>query len=337
MKRGTSGLSCLVGIDKPVGMSSHDVVNRARRIFGEKRVGHMGTLDPMASGALLVCIGPATRLNPYMAIQDKRYEFKVLFGAATDTDDAEGEIIRTGPVPDEVLDPFFAQSFVQNLQGSHRQIPPVYSAIKVKGERSYKAARAGNIIELDARPIEIYEAALLGIEEASDGRSCSWDVAVHVSKGTYIRSLARDIGNALNVPAHVGALRRTELGPLDVATCHSLETLESLGEAAALDPVVLLGYRLVFARDEAARAVSNGAALPRDGLTCFSYPQLPSGVGGCSCTSGLLESEEPFGQDEILSVIVDNKLAGLYRYDNATHSLKPECIFAVGVSRGRDI
>lgn len=297
----------------------------------------MGTLDPLASGALLVCVGPATRLNPYIAVQDKRYEFTVLFGASTDTDDAEGSVIRTASVPDEVLDPFFAQSFVQGLVGKHCQVPPAYSAVKVKGERSYKAARAGNIIELDARPVEIYEATLRGIEESSPGQLCSWEIAVHVSKGTYIRSLARDIGRALKVPAHVGALRRTELGSLGVEVCHSLDSLEKLGEAAALDPVALLGHRFVFARDRMAVAVSHGAALAAGGLVCYVYPHQSLGWGDYSCSTALLESKDPFHQDELVSVVVDNTLAGLYRYDETTRSLMPECIFSVGVSRGRNM
>ena len=135
-KRGTTDLSLMVAVDKPSGMTSHDVVNRVRRIFGERRVGHTGTLDPLASGVLPVCIGPATRLDNYLVGHAKSYVVSVIFGAATDTDDAEGEVIRTGDVPEEVFDPFFATTFVAGLVGKSKQLPPVYSAIKVAGTKA---------------------------------------------------------------------------------------------------------------------------------------------------------------------------------------------------------
>ena len=164
MKRGQSGISCLVGVDKPRGMSSHDVVNACRRIFGERRVGHTGTLDPLATGALCICVGPATRLDAYMTNHDKTYDVRIAFGVATDTDDAEGEPIRTAPVPERVCDRAFAQEHVAGLVGKHKQLPPAYSAIKRGGVKAYEAARAGNVVQLEPRDIEIYEATLLGLE-----------------------------------------------------------------------------------------------------------------------------------------------------------------------------
>ena len=131
MKRGTTDLCLVLAVDKPSGMTSHDVVSRARRIFGEKRIGHTGTLDPLASGVLPLCVGPATRLDQFLTGHDKSYVVSVVFGAATDTDDCDGEVIRTGVVPDEVFDPFFASVFVGGLVGKSKQLPPVYSAIKV--------------------------------------------------------------------------------------------------------------------------------------------------------------------------------------------------------------
>lgn len=327
----------MLAIDKPIGLSSHDVINRVRKIFSEKRVGHMGTLDPLASGVLLVCVGPATRLNPYITMHDKRYDFTVVFGSATDTDDAEGEIIQSSSIPDEIPDPNFARSFVASLVGKQQQIPPAFSAIKVNGERSYKAARSGNVIQLASRPIEIYQAELKGVHHDLEKEFCAWDISVHVSKGTYIRSLARDIGNALGVPAHVGALRRTHLGKLSLSSCTSLDALERLGEAAALDPLALLGYRFVFANETQAFCVSNGSPLEVKGLKRFVCPLHSLDQGADFCTTSQRESDEAFGEDEIVSVIINNKLAGLYRYDCADQILKPECIFAVGVSRGKDI
>ena len=191
VKRGLSGLSLVVGVNKPAGMSSHDVVNRCRSIFGERRVGHTGTLDPMATGVLPICVGPATRLGAYLTGHDKRYRVSIAFGAGTDTDDAAGTVVRTGEVPDRVLDPEFAAAFVASLVGRRKQMPPAYSAIKVNGKKSYEAARAGNIIDLAPRDIEVYDARLLGVHEGDGEELPSWDVSFEVSKGTYIRSDAR--------------------------------------------------------------------------------------------------------------------------------------------------
>ena len=124
VKRGLSGLSLVVGVNEPAGMSSHDVVNRCRSIFGERRVGHTGTLDPMATGVLPICVGPATRLGAYLTGHDKRYRVSIAFGAGTDTDDAAGTVVRTGEVPDRVLDPEFAAAFVASLVGRRKQMPP---------------------------------------------------------------------------------------------------------------------------------------------------------------------------------------------------------------------
>ncbi len=177
-KRGTTDLSLMVAVDKPSGMTSHDVVNRVRRIFGERRVGHTGTLDPLASGVLPVCIGPATRLDHYLVGHDKSYVVSIVFGAATDTDDAEGAVIRTGEVPDEVFDPFFASAFVASLVGKSKQLPPVYSAIKVGGKKACDEARRGRIIDLTPRDIEVSSAELLGIWGADGTEPPRWDVAL---------------------------------------------------------------------------------------------------------------------------------------------------------------
>ena len=336
VKRGASGLSLVVGINKPAGMSSHDVVNRCRRIFGEKRVGHTGTLDPLAKGALLVCVGPATRLDPFFTEHDKRYRFRVSFGIGTDTDDAAGEVVKRGDAPVCVLDEEYAERFVGDLVGKHKQIPPVYSAIKVDGQRSYKAARAGKIIDLAPRDIEIYEARLESvIAEGEDGLP-AWDVAVSVSKGTYIRSLARDIGNMIGCPAYVSMLERTQAGSLDLAECVTLETLEERGIAAALDPVRLLGFRFVFADEATARAVSNGSPLRASECAVFERRRATVAAELCACTAGVRQSDKPLMSGEVISVIAENKLVALYEYDETRRALMPRCVFARGVSRGRD-
>lgn len=317
-------------------MSSHDVVNRCRRIFGERRVGHTGTLDPLAKGALLVCVGPATRLDPFFTEHDKSYRFRVSFGIGTDTDDAAGEVIKRGDAPACVLDGEYASRFVEGLVGKQKQMPPVYSAIKVDGQRSYKAARAGKIIDLAPRDIEIYEAGLEGIVPEGDDGLPAWDVTVSVSKGTYIRSLARDIGNMIGCPAYVSRLERTQAGALDLLECVTLETLEERGVLAALDPVKLLGFRFVFADEAMAQAVSNGSALPVEACDVFERRRSSMDAELCACTAGVRQSAQPFTSGEIISVIAENKLVALYEYDGACSVLKPRCVFAVGVSRGRD-
>ena len=331
-KRGESGLCLIVGVDKPSGMSSHDVVNRCRRIFGERRVGHTGTLDPLASGVLPICVGPATRLDAYMTGHDKHYIVDVAFGAATDTDDCDGEVIRTADIPECVFDAQFAKSFVEGLVGAHKQLPPVYSAIKVNGEKACDAARRGRIINLEPRDIEVYSAELLGILEEG-----VWRIAFHVSKGTYIRSLARDIGTSVGCPAHVGALRRTQAGTLRLSECVTLETLEEIGTQAALDPIRLLGYRFAFLDETAAKAVANGNPLRVDAVQLCERRSVAPELEVCACTSGVRESCEPVHDSEIVSLVASNRLVALYEYDESKRRYKARCIFQTGVSRGGDL
>lgn len=336
-KRGASGLCLVVGVDKPSGMSSHDVVNRCRRIFGERRVGHTGTLDPLASGVLPICIGPATRLDAYMTAHDKRYVVDVVFGTATDTDDCDGDPIRTADVPDRLYVPDFASAFVSGLVGPHKQLPPVYSAIKVGGVKACDAARKGVVIELEPRDIEVYSADLLEVFSHEQSGVAVWRIAFSVSKGTYIRSLARDIGNSLGCPAHVGALRRIEAGPISISDCVSLETLEELGVRAALDPVRLLGYRLCYIDENQRKAVANGNFLkPYDLQVCeYRYPRSEYDL--CACTSGVRTSDLPLSDGEILCLVDENKLAALYEYDAKRHLLKAKCNFQTGVIRGGNL
>lgn len=335
-KRGESGLCLVVGVDKPSGVSSHDVVNRCRRIFGERRVGHTGTLDPLASGVLPICVGPATRLDAYMVGHDKRYVVDIVFGVGTDTDDCDGEVIREAPVPACVTDAEFAQRHVAALVGKHKQLPPVYSAIKVNGEKACDAARKGRIIDLEPRDIEVYAAELLEAFPSEEGRFV-WRVAFHVSKGTYIRSLARDMGASLDCPAHVGALRRVQAGMLGLDACVSLETLEEIGLRAALDPVRLLGYRFAFLDEASALLVANGGFLPAGAVALCERRLAASELELCACTSGVHESCAPPGDSEIVSLVCDNKLVALYEYEATKRRYKAKCVFQTGVLRGGDI
>ena len=239
MKRGGSGLCGILAVDKPKGISSHDVVNAVRRVTGERRVGHAGTLDPMATGLMLVCVGAATRLSAYLTGHDKRYTARIVFGAATDTDDAEGRITTayTKTAPGEGLAGLAGispQELLDGIEGEAMQLPPAYSAIKKNGVTAYKAAREGKELELEPRRVSIYRARFIeaGFEEADldDGQGgrftallTYWDVDLEVSKGTYIRALARDIGEALGSGAHLLSLRRTRVGDVGVEHCMSID------------------------------------------------------------------------------------------------------------------
>lgn len=335
MRRGESGLSFVVGIDKPVGCTSHDVVNRCRRIFGEKRIGHTGTLDPMASGAMAVCVGPATKLSNYITFHDKAYLARVVFGASTDTDDAEGAVIRTAPVPDNFADEAAAVAMLGQLIGEQNQIPPAYSAIKTGGVKSYEAARKGAIVDLRPRKIEVYRADLAAIGRTQDG-SLFWDVRFEVSAGTYIRSLARDLGVAHGTCAHLGALRRVRNGRLPVGACVSLEALEDDQKLGRIDPIWLLGFRYAAIESEhQVKAAQNGGPLNPGELTLLERCD-PEGVDAAdsSCTPYVRQSGRPLADGEVVSILYQNKLVALYAFDADACAMKPCCGFAQGVTRG---
>lgn len=306
-RRGATDLSGILAVDKPSGMTSHDVVDLVRRATGERRVGHAGTLDPAATGLLVVLVGPATRLAPYLSAAEKSYEARIAFGAETDTDDAEGQITLTAPVPDEVTDPFYASATVAALVGAHEQVPPAFSAIKRAGRTAHEVARRGGEVKLEPRAIEVTAARLVGIEVEP---VLSWDVEVTVSKGTYVRALARDLGRALDSAAHLAALRRTRSGPLDVGRAHSLEEIAETPDVVSFftDPAAALGLPVIAVDEAAAARVATGAALDasahaadalepgasativRDGVVLAVYVRavdvlkaqtvIPGGVGG---------------------------------------------------------
>jgi len=241
----TSGLLL---VDKPQGVTSHDVVARARRLLGTRKVGHAGTLDPMATGLLLLGVDSATRLLTYLVGLDKEYTATIRLGVATDTDDAEGEVVDTrdaSGVTDAAI-----SAGIGELTGAIEQVPSTYSAIKVDGRRAYDRARSGEQVELTARPVTIHAFELLASRR--DGDLVDLDVRVACSSGTYIRALARDLGAGLDVGGHLTALRRTRVGPFAVADAVQLPDprehpdavapglLEPADVAAQLFPVVHL-------------------------------------------------------------------------------------------------
>jgi len=214
-----------------------------RRATGERRIGHSGTLDPMATGLLLILVGRATRLERYLVGHDKRYEARIVLGSSTDTLDAEGTLVDEMPVPEALLDREAAQIVLRSFLGQHDQMPPAYSAIKRNGVPAYRLARAGETPALEPRPIEVSEAVVRSV----DAVARTWDVVFTVSSGTYIRSLARDIGVAGGTLAHLGALRRTRIGSAEVSSAWRLDeavTRVEAGEFSTLvtDPVPLLEF-----------------------------------------------------------------------------------------------
>ncbi len=336
-KRGESGISRVIAVDKPVGLSSHDVVDECRRIFGERRVGHTGTLDPLASGILNICIGPATRLGTFLVDHDKTYRMEVEFGTATTTDDAEGEVIKALSVPEELLDPDVAQACVAGLVGRSTQIPPVYSAIKVAGRKAYEQARCGKVIELAPREFEVFEARLNEVKCIVENGEplIIWDVTLHVSKGTYMRSIARDLGHGLRTVAHVRSLRRVTLGDLSLEDCLSLEELKENPQRATVDPLRLLGVRYAFVREEA-KLVENGSPLRVESVR-LNEPLEGDCFSGACCMTSVMPSSDPPRGDEQVAIVVHNRLKALYVYDEISGLYKPRCVFAVGVERDSNL
>ena len=204
-------------VDKPAGMTSHDVVDRVRRHFGFKKVGHCGTLDPAATGLLILVIERATKLQDRLMSDDKTYEGTMLLGISTDSQDADGEVIAEKPVPPltaEDIDQAFAK-----FRGDLQQVPPMVSAVKHQGTPLYKLARKGKTVEREPRLVHIYDLRVLGLELPRVR------LRIACTKGTYVRTLCSDIGDVLGCGAHLHELRRLRSGDFDVKDAHSLETI----------------------------------------------------------------------------------------------------------------
>ena len=207
----------LLLVDKPAGITSHDVVQRTRQIYGERSIGHLGTLDPFATGLLVLLLGRATRLATFLGTEPKMYDATIVFGSETDTDDGTGSVTRRADVPDAQE----IRAAIPGFTGTLSQVPPAYSAKSVGGVRAYDAARRGAPLELASVPVTVHQ---------WDVRSMEGGLLVATitcSGGTYIRALARDLGRATRSAAHLGALRRTRVGEFDVRDAHSLDDLSA--------------------------------------------------------------------------------------------------------------
>jgi tRNA pseudouridine55 synthase len=236
-RRGTVINGWLI-IDKPLGLTSTQVIGRVRRLTDVRKIGHGGTLDPLATGILPLALGEATKVLPYVVDSTKVYDFVVRWGEATETDDSEGAVIERSSVRPSAADICAALS---GFEGDIEQVPPAYSAIKVDGARAYDLARQGETVELKARTVTVHALEMLTSEIVAGHTIGSDETGFRMTcgKGTYVRSLARDLAKALGTCGHVVALRRSRVGPFDDTTSISLDKLEELVHSAPPEKAVL--------------------------------------------------------------------------------------------------
>ncbi|MGW4406005.1 tRNA pseudouridine(55) synthase TruB [Nonomuraea sp. NPDC004702] len=254
--------SGLIIVDKPGEWTSHDVVAKMRRIAGTRRVGHAGTLDPMATGVLVIGVEKATRLLGHLALTEKVYEATIRLGVSTNTDDAEGETVATASAAE--VDAAEVHKGVEALTGAIMQVPPQVSAIKVNGQRAYKMARAGEEVALAARPVTVYGFDVHDIRAAGD--VVDVDAVVTCSSGTYIRALARDLGAALGVGGHLTSLRRTRVGPYDLSLARGIDQLAEECVVLPIGEAVSAAFPRRDVTAEEARVIGHGGRLPAAGL-----------------------------------------------------------------------
>jgi tRNA pseudouridine55 synthase len=265
-------VSGILVLDKPQGMTSSDAVQKVKRLFNAEKVGHTGALDPLATGVLPLCFGEATKFSQYLLNSDKKYWTRIQLGVATDTGDSDGQVVATRPVQD--VDAARIETALEQFRGDIEQIPSMFSAIKHQGQPLYKLARQGIEVEREARAVTIYSNRLLAF--AGD----ELELEIHCSKGTYIRTIAEDLGAALGCGAHVTALRRLAAGPYgetDMVTLAALEAAEQTERDGFLLPVdsVVGGWPEVRLNDDTAYYMRKGqpvivAHAPRSGWVRLS-------------------------------------------------------------------
>ncbi len=275
----------IIVLNKPVGRTSHDMVYFMRRLTGIKKIGHTGTLDPDASGVLPICIGSATKAADMLTLSDKRYRAEMTLGAETDTQDASGNVIRRREVnvgEDEI------RAAVSGFVGEIEQVPPMYSAIKKDGKKLYELARKGEEIERPARKITVFEINILDID--LEKNTVTLDVLC--SKGTYIRTLCRDIGEKLGTLAYMSKLERTKTGMFTIEQARTPEELESLGDLeSALIPVDALFADLpeIKLNEKQTKSIVNGVRMTYRGLDEGQRYRLYDENGKFLCVSKCME------------------------------------------------
>ncbi len=281
MARDKRAISGWIILDKPYGMNSTQAVGKVRWLFGADKAGHAGTLDPLATGLLPIALGEATKTVPFVQGGAKRYRFALEWGSATSTDDAEGEVVATSDVrPDEAA----VRAMLPRFTGTIMQRPPIYSAIHVDGERAYDLARAGKLTELPERPVTIDALTLL----SHSAERSTFDMACE--KGTYVRSLARDLAEALGTRGHVTLLRRTAVAGFTEEDSVLIETLEAAPDRdALLKPVaVALTHlpELPMSGDDAAALRNGGAVLLRGAQAPVALAEAWASVNGAAVAIG---------------------------------------------------
>ncbi len=264
----------LVVVDKPAGVTSHDVVGRCRRIFGTRKVGHAGTLDPMATGVLVIGIERATKILGLLTATDKSYAATIRLGQATATDDAEGDVLQS--VSASGLTDGQIGDAVAALRGEIAQVPSAVSAVKIGGKRAYRLAREGEVVEIPARSVRVDRFDVLDIRRLDD--AIDVDVAVDCSSGTYIRALARDVGAALGIGGHLTALRRTRVGHFGLDEARSLDELADTPRLSySLDAACLLTFPRRGLTVDEAEAARHGRPLEPAGIDGVYAATAPDG------------------------------------------------------------
>lgn len=322
LTRGESGISCMIGVDKPTSLSSHDIVNIARKSYSERRVGHGGTLDVPAHGVLPIMVGPATKLMRFFDICTKKYRGVIKFGYSTDSCDATGNVLDKGQINDYITDKNYCYSILNEFIGKQDQMPPLFSAKKVNGKTSYKEIRKGEKLELKSSQIEIFDFDLVDIFiDKNDNLPC-WEIDIEVSGGTYIRSLARDIGNRVSTPSHLHSLTRTQVGGLKLQNCISVEQLKNKSQLISHDPASILPLKLCLVNNEQVEKIRNGQRL----FLNNSY----SDFGGT-----ILENDNNIRMarnTDYCFVCDQNKIYAIYKKVDEI-ILKPECVFNIPIER----
>jgi len=287
-RREDKGPAGFLVVDKPAGMTSHDVVDVARKLFGARRIGHLGTLDPQATGVLPLAVRGATKLVSFFDGSRKAYAGTIRLGITTDTLDAEGEELtrHDGTLPDEAA----VRAVLPEFMGEIEQIPPMYSAVKQGGVPLHKLARQGEVVERPPKKVQIGALELVRFE------GDEFDLVVDCSAGTYVRTLAADIGEKLGCGAHLSALRRTRSGPFELAQAHTLDALETASTAGEIDgllipPQVALGYPVTELNETGVRSLRNGGEIGSGELHRSAPGTRVAAVGPDGQMVGVLEMQ----------------------------------------------
>ena len=302
----------VLNVDKPAGPTSHDIVAAVRRAAGVKRVGHGGTLDPMATGVLIVCLGQATRIVEYLTDWRKSYRATAVLGVETDTEDATGEVVGGSDCRGITLAD--VEAVIPRFVGSIMQVPPMVSAVHHEGRRLYDLARKGEVVERPARPVEVFSMDVVSFQP---GEQASLVLDIVCSSGTYVRTLCKDIGRVLGCGAHMAGLRRTAVGPLRVEGAVTMATIEAKAHSGSLEDILI-------PVDEVLREMPSVTVTTQDAVRIAQGTVLPA---ECVIGNGLPAAGTPIRIRDSDGVLVG---VGILRDGASGLELKPEKIFVSG-------